>query len=176
MAVHVQHGLLIVVTICEKAECLLWQGLGGYCLTPKNTIRRQRSPSSAHRYSAAVLNAGMVWWCKVRELIYREILEYHPGVLADYLQGPKQQPTFMYPSALDNFKKQWAHLESGGTRSGISGNAGLNQVGPHMSSRFLFYQLSDGPCVLTLHCAGLVFCARSKATMRSAALMFCSPS
>eukprot|EP00884_Botryococcus_braunii_P011526 jgi/Botrbrau1/20374/Bobra.0006s0037.1 len=65
---------------------------------------------------------------EVRELIYREILEYHPGVLADYLQGPKQQPTFMYPSALDNFKKQWAHLEGGGTRSGISGNAGLNQA------------------------------------------------
>lgn len=46
----------------------------------------------------------------VRELIYREILEYHPQMLKEYLDG--SEPTsFMYPSAVDHFKKQFAYLE-----------------------------------------------------------------
>ncbi|KAK6117279.1 hypothetical protein DH2020_048978 [Rehmannia glutinosa] len=46
----------------------------------------------------------------VRELIYREILEYHPKMLKEFLEGA--EPTgFMYPSAVDKFKKQFAHLE-----------------------------------------------------------------
>ncbi|MFQ6628177.1 hypothetical protein Gotur_006689 [Gossypium turneri] len=46
----------------------------------------------------------------VRELIYREILEYHPKMLKEYLEG--SEPTgFMYPSAVDHFKKQFAFLE-----------------------------------------------------------------
>ncbi|XP_027116176.2 mitogen-activated protein kinase 15 isoform X2 [Coffea eugenioides] len=46
----------------------------------------------------------------VRELIYREILEYHPKMLKEYLEGT--EPTnFMYPSAVDKFKKQFAYLE-----------------------------------------------------------------
>ncbi|XP_042509701.1 mitogen-activated protein kinase 9-like [Macadamia integrifolia] len=46
----------------------------------------------------------------VRELIYREILEYHPQMLHEYLQGA--DPTsFMYPSGVDRFKRQFAHLE-----------------------------------------------------------------
>ncbi|KAJ9700202.1 hypothetical protein PVL29_005833 [Vitis rotundifolia] len=46
----------------------------------------------------------------VRELIYREILEYHPKMLKEYLEGT--EPTsFMYPSAVDQFKKQFAYLE-----------------------------------------------------------------
>ncbi|EPS61628.1 mitogen-activated protein kinase 14, partial [Genlisea aurea] len=54
----------------------------------------------------------------VRELIYREILEYHPKMLKEYLEGA--EPTsFMYPSAVDKFKKQFAYLEehygNGGT-------------------------------------------------------------
>jgi hypothetical protein len=50
---------------------------------------------------------------EVRELIYREILEYHPQVLQDYLSGGRL-PTFQYPSAIDNFKRQFMHLEGGG--------------------------------------------------------------
>lgn len=50
---------------------------------------------------------------EVRELIYREILEYHPQVLQDYLSGGRL-PTFLYPSAVDNFKRQFIHLEGGG--------------------------------------------------------------
>ncbi|XP_028556754.1 mitogen-activated protein kinase 9 isoform X2 [Dendrobium catenatum] len=60
----------------------------------------------------------------VRELIYREILEYHPKMLEEYLQGG-EQISFMYPSycnlqylylgmlwsGVDRFKRQFAHLE-----------------------------------------------------------------
>ncbi|KAJ8550880.1 hypothetical protein K7X08_000250 [Anisodus acutangulus] len=47
----------------------------------------------------------------VRELIYREILEYHPQMLQEYLSGGDQTSGFMYPSGVDRFKRQFAHLE-----------------------------------------------------------------
>ena len=65
---------------------------------------------------------------QVRELIYREILEYHPAMLADYLQGGRAQPSFMYPSAVDNFKRQFAQLESSGPQRGM-GMGNLGQAG-----------------------------------------------
>ncbi|CAN6481929.1 unnamed protein product [Victoria cruziana] len=46
----------------------------------------------------------------VRELIYREILEYHPKMLREFLDGT-ESAGFMYPSAVDQFKKQFAFLE-----------------------------------------------------------------
>ncbi|KAG6753858.1 hypothetical protein POTOM_041858 [Populus tomentosa] len=46
----------------------------------------------------------------VRDLIYREILEYHPQMLQEYLRGG-EQTSFMYPSGVDRFKRQFAHLE-----------------------------------------------------------------
>ncbi|KAI4369036.1 hypothetical protein MLD38_017529 [Melastoma candidum] len=46
----------------------------------------------------------------VRELIYREILEYHPQMLQEHLRG-KEQIHFMYPSGFDQFKEQFAQLE-----------------------------------------------------------------
>ncbi|XP_020583645.1 mitogen-activated protein kinase 9-like [Phalaenopsis equestris] len=46
----------------------------------------------------------------VRELIYREILEYHPKMLEEYFHG-SEQISFMYPSGVDRFKRQFAHLE-----------------------------------------------------------------
>ncbi|OEL31654.1 Mitogen-activated protein kinase 14, partial [Dichanthelium oligosanthes] len=46
----------------------------------------------------------------IRELIYREILEYHPKMLREFLEGAESSG-FMYPSAVDHFKKQFAYLE-----------------------------------------------------------------
>ncbi|KAL6973617.1 Mitogen-activated protein kinase 9 [Sarracenia purpurea var. burkii] len=46
----------------------------------------------------------------VRELIYREILEYHPQMFQEYLRGG-DQTSFLYPSGVDRFKRQFAHLE-----------------------------------------------------------------
>ncbi|GAV76142.1 Pkinase domain-containing protein [Cephalotus follicularis] len=46
----------------------------------------------------------------VRELIYREILEYHPQMLQEHLKGT-DQTSFMYPSGADQFKRQFARLE-----------------------------------------------------------------
>ena len=53
---------------------------------------------------------------EVRELIYREILEYHPQMLADYERG--HHLSLSYPSAVDNFKRQFAYLEGGGVPGG----------------------------------------------------------
>ncbi|KAG8056121.1 hypothetical protein GUJ93_ZPchr0001g31073 [Zizania palustris] len=46
----------------------------------------------------------------IRELIFREILEYHPQLLKDYINGT-ERTTFLYPSAVDQFRKQFSHLE-----------------------------------------------------------------
>ncbi|CAO2833268.1 unnamed protein product [Amaranthus hypochondriacus] len=53
----------------------------------------------------------------VRDLIYREILEYHPQLLKDYLNG-NEGSNYIYPSAIGQFKKQFAHLEENCGRSG----------------------------------------------------------
>eukprot|EP00262_Sarcandra_glabra_P019198 TRINITY_DN7151_c1_g1_i1.p1 TRINITY_DN7151_c1_g1~~TRINITY_DN7151_c1_g1_i1.p1 ORF type:complete len:356 (-),score=72.15 TRINITY_DN7151_c1_g1_i1:368-1435(-) len=53
----------------------------------------------------------------IRELIFREILEYHPQLLKDYVNGT-ERTNFLYPSAVDQFRKQFAHLEESGGKSG----------------------------------------------------------
>ncbi|KAK6917953.1 Protein kinase domain [Dillenia turbinata] len=52
----------------------------------------------------------------IRELIFREILEYHPQLLNDYMNGT-ERTNFLYPSAVDQFRKQFAHLEENGGKS-----------------------------------------------------------
>ncbi|XVE86264.1 hypothetical protein DITRI_Ditri18aG0021400 [Diplodiscus trichospermus] len=53
----------------------------------------------------------------IRELIFREILEYHPQLLKDYMNGT-ERTNFLYPSAVDQFRKQFAHLEENSGKSG----------------------------------------------------------
>ncbi|GFS45353.1 MAP kinase 20 [Actinidia rufa] len=53
----------------------------------------------------------------LRELIFREILEYHPQLLKDYMNGI-ERTTFLYPSAVDQFRKQFAHLEESAGKNG----------------------------------------------------------
>ena len=69
---------------------------------------------------------------QVRELIYREILEYHPHMLADFLAGNRQQPSFLYPSAVDNFKRSFAHLEGGQLPPGAGGECLHRRVCPEL--------------------------------------------
>jgi len=62
---------------------------------------------------------------EVRELIYREILHYHPNTEKDYLDGGGTN--FMYPSAVDNFKRQFDSMEESFDTMGAPGpsaNAG----------------------------------------------------
>lgn len=50
---------------------------------------------------------------EVRQLIYDEILHYHPDMKAERESG-QERMNFMYPTAVDKFKQQFAHLEAGG--------------------------------------------------------------
>ncbi|XP_020105642.1 mitogen-activated protein kinase 10-like isoform X1 [Ananas comosus] len=52
----------------------------------------------------------------LKELIFREILEYHPQLLKDYVNGT-ERTSFLYPSAVDQFRKQFTHLEEDGGKS-----------------------------------------------------------
>ncbi|KAE8663700.1 Mitogen-activated protein kinase 8 [Hibiscus syriacus] len=49
----------------------------------------------------------------IQELIFREILEYHPQLLKDYMNGT-ERTNFLYPSAVDQFRKHFAHREENG--------------------------------------------------------------
>ncbi|CAL9184198.1 mitogen-activated protein kinase 10-like [Musa acuminata AAA Group] len=54
----------------------------------------------------------------VQELIFVEILEYHPQLLKDKVNGT-EKTNFLYPSAVDQFRKQFAYLEENGGKSGF---------------------------------------------------------
>ncbi|KAJ8633250.1 hypothetical protein MRB53_026586 [Persea americana] len=51
----------------------------------------------------------------IKELIFQEILNYHPQLLKDY--NGIETTNFIYPSAIDKFQKQSAYLEENGGRS-----------------------------------------------------------
>ncbi|XP_010502048.1 PREDICTED: mitogen-activated protein kinase 19-like [Camelina sativa] len=52
----------------------------------------------------------------IRELIYKEILEYHPQLLKDYMNS--ESSSFLYPSAIGHLRKQFAYLEENSGKSG----------------------------------------------------------
>ncbi len=62
----------------------------------------------------------------MRDLIYREVLEYHPQAQREYLAG-EAPSRFIYPSAVDNFKRQFAYLEAGGAAGSAAGGAGASR-------------------------------------------------
>ncbi|XP_027353797.1 mitogen-activated protein kinase 19-like [Abrus precatorius] len=53
----------------------------------------------------------------VKELVYREILEYHPQLLKDYINGTGGT-NFRYPSEIDQFRKQSSYFEENHGKSG----------------------------------------------------------
>ncbi|CAM8909374.1 unnamed protein product [Rhodiola kirilowii] len=53
----------------------------------------------------------------IRELIFMESLEYHPQLLKDYMNGT-EGTNFLYPSAIGQFRQQFAHLEEHQGKSG----------------------------------------------------------
>lgn len=53
----------------------------------------------------------------IRELIFREILEYHPQLLKDYMSG-NDRTNFLYPSAIGQFRRQFAYFEENTGKSG----------------------------------------------------------
>ena len=68
---------------------------------------------------------------EVRDLIYREALEYHPQAKHEYLTGEKGS-TFVFPSAVDAFKRQFAHLEAGGPGAAAGGARELRRQAQSM--------------------------------------------
>jgi hypothetical protein len=64
---------------------------------------------------------------EVRDLIYREVLEYHPQAKREYVTG-EAASHFVFPSAIDHFKRQFAHLEAGGAPGvGAGGGGGASR-------------------------------------------------
>ncbi|KAJ8556090.1 hypothetical protein K7X08_022848 [Anisodus acutangulus] len=52
----------------------------------------------------------------IKELIFREILEYHPQLQKDYIAG-NDGTHFLYPSASGQFRRQFAYLEENNGKS-----------------------------------------------------------
>eukprot|EP01026_Neomeris_dumetosa_P030082 TRINITY_DN24164_c0_g1_i14.p1 TRINITY_DN24164_c0_g1~~TRINITY_DN24164_c0_g1_i14.p1 ORF type:complete len:480 (+),score=62.01 TRINITY_DN24164_c0_g1_i14:412-1851(+) len=63
---------------------------------------------------------------EVRELIYKEALEYHPKMKEEYNKNGNPLGNFVYPSAAEYLKRQFAILESGYPK-------GSAQIAPYSS-------------------------------------------
>ncbi|KAM3212090.1 hypothetical protein ACQJBY_065276 [Aegilops geniculata] len=53
----------------------------------------------------------------IKELIFQEILEYHPQLLKEHISGTDRR-NFVHLSAVDQFKKRFAELEENGGENG----------------------------------------------------------
>ncbi|CAL5052854.1 unnamed protein product [Urochloa decumbens] len=54
----------------------------------------------------------------IKELIFQEVLEYHPQLLKEYCGT--QRPIFLHLSAIDQFREQITQLEENGNKSGVA--------------------------------------------------------
>ncbi|KAG6486458.1 hypothetical protein ZIOFF_055033 [Zingiber officinale] len=72
----------------------------------------------------------------IRELIFNEILEYHPQLLKNYINGT-ERTNFMYPSAVDQFKRQFAQLEENGGKLGSMMSSDRKHVSLPRSNNFV---------------------------------------
>uniref|UniRef100_A0A0D9WQI4 mitogen-activated protein kinase n=1 Tax=Leersia perrieri TaxID=77586 RepID=A0A0D9WQI4_9ORYZ len=55
----------------------------------------------------------------IKELIFREILEYHPQLLKEHISGT-ERPNFLHLSAVDQFRKQFTQVEENVNGSGAA--------------------------------------------------------
>ncbi|XP_010227679.1 mitogen-activated protein kinase 11 [Brachypodium distachyon] len=55
----------------------------------------------------------------IKELIFEEILEYHPQLLKEHIIG-KERPNFVHLSAVDQFKKHFTQLEENDNETGAA--------------------------------------------------------
>uniref|UniRef100_A0A0E0LBF1 mitogen-activated protein kinase n=1 Tax=Oryza punctata TaxID=4537 RepID=A0A0E0LBF1_ORYPU len=64
----------------------------------------------------------------IKELIFREILEYHPQLLKEHISGT-ERPNFLHLSAVDQFRKQFTQVEEN-----VNGSKPSTIVRPAVSS------------------------------------------
>uniref|UniRef100_K3Z2P0 Protein kinase domain-containing protein n=1 Tax=Setaria italica TaxID=4555 RepID=K3Z2P0_SETIT len=55
----------------------------------------------------------------IKELIFQEVLEYHPQLLKEYTSGT-ERPNFLHLSATDQFREQVTQLEENGNKSEVA--------------------------------------------------------
>ncbi|KAF0904986.1 hypothetical protein E2562_039306 [Oryza meyeriana var. granulata] len=55
----------------------------------------------------------------IKDLIFREILEYHPQLLTEHISGA-ERPNFLHLSAVDQFRKQFSQVEENVNGSGAA--------------------------------------------------------
>lgn len=69
----------------------------------------------------------------MRELIYFELLEYHPALKQELLKQDQNPFQFQFPSAIDSFNRKINHLENGGAPPASYRAGGLNSIGQSVS-------------------------------------------
>ncbi len=89
---------------------------------------------------------------EVRDLIYREVLEYHPQAKREYVTG-EAASHFMFPSAVDNFRRQFAHLEGAASVAGGAGaSRELRRQAQSLPREQMVRAAEPGACALRACC------------------------
>jgi len=79
----------------KKSLCIYWQALSDTFFKGLAKVEREPSCQPISRLEFE-FERRRVTKDEVRELIYREILEYHPQLLKDYMNGT-EGTHFLYP-------------------------------------------------------------------------------